>query len=189
MGHRLSRIVTRTGDTGTTGLSDGSRVDKDTPRMEVIGTIDELNSFIGFAQSQINPGKATEPLIQALRFIQHDLFDLGGGMSLPGTELLSKAHVERLDTIVSQMNQTLPPLKEFILPVGSPAVGALHIARSVCRRTERRLLSAIVSDPQPSQFAIAYLNRLSDVLFIAARVVGRIEGSVESYWEANNSIS
>lgn len=189
MGHRLSRIVTRTGDTGTTGLSDGSRVDKDTPRMEVIGSIDELNSFIGFAQSQITSNEAIEPLIQTLLFIQHDLFDLGGGMSLPGKGLLSKAHVERLDTIVAQMNETLPPLKEFILPGGSPAVGTLHIARSICRRTERRLISAIQADPQPSQFAISYLNRLSDVLFIAARVVGRIEGSVESYWEANNSLS
>lgn len=189
MGHRLSRIVTRTGDAGTTGLSDGSRVDKDTPRMEVIGTIDELNSFIGFAQSQIDPNKTTGTLIQALTLIQHDLFDLGGGLSLPGKELLSKAHVERLDTIVAQMNETLPPLEEFILPAGSPAVGALHIARSICRRTERRLLSAIEVDPQPSQFAIAYLNRLSDVLFVAARVIGRIQGSAERYWEANNSLS
>jgi cob(I)alamin adenosyltransferase len=179
MRNRLSRIVARTGDNGTTSLSDGSRVDKDTPRMEAIGTIDELKSVIGFAQSQVTSSKAAESVVKALLFVQQDLFDLGGGMSLPGKELLSRAHVVRLDTIMAQLNETLQPPKEFILPVGSPAIGALHMARSVCRRTERRLLSAIEQDPQPVQFALAYLNRLSDLLFVAARVIGRIDGDVE----------
>ncbi|MCL4150473.1 UNVERIFIED_CONTAM: hypothetical protein GTU68_025477, partial [Idotea baltica] len=130
-----------------------------------------------------------EPLVQALIFIQHDLFDLGGGLSFPERQLLSDAHVERLDKILDKLNKTLPPLKEFILPVGSPAVGALHMARSVCRRAERRLLSAFAQEQQPTQFAIAYLNRLSDLLFIAARVIGRLDGDVEKYWEANNSLA
>ncbi len=141
--------------------------------MEAIGTIDELSSQIGFAQSFVAKDQALANLCDPLTLVQHDLFDLGGALSRPGAELLSQAHVERLDAIVEELNAGLPPLKEFILPGGSKAVGAFHIARTVARCAERRLLSALVIDPQPGAFGIAYLNRLSDILFVAARVVAR----------------
>jgi len=189
MGHRLSKIVTRTGDAGKTGLSDGSRVDKDTPRIEAIGTVDELSSHIGFAQALMPADARLEALQEALTLVQHDLFDLGGGLSQPGVELLSQAHVDRLDGIVEAMNADLPPLKEFILPGGSAAVGALHVARTIARRAERRLLRALAVDSQPGAFGQAYLNRLSDVLFVATRTVGRTEGNGEHYWEAGKSLS
>ena len=189
MGNRLSKIVTRTGDAGKTGLSDGSRVDKDAPRIKAIGTVDELSSHIGFAQGLTSNNHDLIGLREALTLIQHDLFDLGGALSLPGVELLSQAHVDRLDDIVEMLNADLPPLKEFILPGGSAAVGAFHIARTVARRAERQLLSALETDPQPAAFGLAYLNRLSDVLFIAARTVARSEGTKEVYWEARNSLT
>lgn len=189
MGNRLSKIVTRTGDEGKTGLSDGSRVDKDTPRMEAIGTIDELSSQIGFAHSLVPDDETLAPLRESLTLVQHDLFDLGRSLSRPGAELLSQAHVDRLDTIVEEMNAGLPPLKEFILPSGSTAIGAFHVARTVARRAERRLLSALEIDPQPGAYGIAYLNRLSDILFVAARTVARKEGSREVYWQAGKSVS
>lgn len=189
MKNRLSRIVTRTGDAGRTGLSDGSRIDKDAPRMEAIGTIDELNSHIGFARSLITPDGDTAPLHAALALVQHDLFDLGGALSRPGAGLLSAAHVARLDRLATGMNADLPPLKDFILPGGPSAAGACHIARTVARRAERRLISALATDPQPGTFGLAYLNRLSDILFIAARIVTRAGGGAETCWEAGNSLS
>ncbi len=189
MGYRLSKIVTRKGDGGRTGLSDGSRVDKDTPRVEAIGTIDELSSHVGFARSLICDAEPTAALHATLMLVQHDLFDLGGALSRPGAELLSEAHVARLDRIVEEMNANLPPLEEFILPGGSRMAGALHIARTVARRAERRLVSALDTDPQPGAFGQAYLNRLSDLLFVAARTVGRLEGQDERYWEAEKGLS
>lgn len=189
MANRLSKIVTRTGDAGTTGLSDGSRVDKNAPRIEVIGTVDELNSHIGFAQGLVPNNEDAMVLREALIFIQHDLFDLGGALSRPGVELLSQEHVDRLDGIFELMNADLPPLKEFILPGGSVAVGAFHVARTVARRAERQLLTAQEVDPHPGAFGLIYLNRLSDVLFVAARTVARLEGKKEVYWEATNSLS
>ncbi|MFV0382433.1 cob(I)yrinic acid a,c-diamide adenosyltransferase [Paracoccus sp. (in: a-proteobacteria)] len=189
MGNRLSKIVTRTGDGGKTGLSDGSRVDKDTPRIEAIGTLDELGSQIGLAQSLVSAGKDTDALREALTLVQHDLFDLGAALSRPGAVLLSQAHVDRLDVIAEQMNASLPPLREFILPGGSVAVGALHVARTVARRAERRLLSALATDTQPGSSGLAYLNRLSDLLFIAARTVCRAEGRPEVFWQAGKSLS
>jgi len=163
MGHRLSRIVTRTGDDGTTGLTDGSRLRKDDALVEAMGTVDELNSVIGFAESQ----QHLAPLREALVQIQHDLFDLGGALSMPGHPVLTEAHVEAIEAFVTEWNADLPPLKEFILPGGSPGVAALHMARTVCRRAERRLLS--LDDPRTANGRI-YLNRLSDLLFVAARV-------------------
>ena len=189
MGNRLSKIVTRTGDAGKTGLSDGSRVDKDTPRMEAIGTIDELNSQIGFARSLIAGNEDMDEVRSMLVLAQHDLFDLGSALSRPDADLLTQAHVDRIEASAERLNASLPALKEFILPGGSPAVGALHIARTICRRAERRLLSQLESDAQPGAFGLAYLNRLSDLLFIAARTVGASDGSGEHYWESGKSLA
>ena len=189
MGNRLSKIVTRRGDAGKTGLSDGSRVDKDTPRMEAIGTIDELNSQIGFALSLLAGSKDLDEVTSILVLTQHDLFDLGGALSLPGAELLTQAHVDRIESSAERQNADLPALKEFILPGGSPAVGALHVARTICRRAERRLLSELECDPQPGAFGLAYLNRLSDLLFISARTVGASDGQGEQYWESGKSLA
>jgi cob(I)alamin adenosyltransferase len=175
MGHRLSRIVTRTGDDGTTGLSDGSRLRKDAALIEAIGTVDELNSVVGFAESQ----QTLPALRDALVLIQHDLFDLGGALSMPGHAVLTEAHVEALDRTVTEWNADLPPLREFILPGGPAAVAALHMARTVCRRAERRLLS--VADDRTAVGRV-YLNRLSDLLFVAARLAA--EGRERS-WTPN----
>lgn len=180
MGNRLSGIVTRAGDAGMTSLSDGSRIDKDAPRMEAIGTIDELDSHIGFARCLIAAARDTAPLHEmvheflndALGMVQRDLVDLGDALSHPGAELLRPAHVEQLDSILAQMN-ALPPLEEHAIQTGRPVVaGALDIARTVARRAERRLLSALAEDPQPAASSLAYLNQLGDVLLIAARTAG-----------------
>lgn len=186
MGHRLSKIVTRTGDTGTTSLSDGSRIDKDAPRMEAIGTVDELSSCIGFAQSLLPEDHA---LREALSFVQHDLFDLGGALSHPDAVLLTMAHVGRLDALAEQLNEGLQPLKEFILPGGSMAISTLHMARTVARRAERRLISLLELEPQDGAQGMAYLNRLSDVLFIAARRVAQDTGQTEHLWQQGKSLS
>lgn len=189
MGNRLSKITTRKGDTGKTSLSDGSLVDKDIPRLEAIGTIDELNSQIGFACSLINKNDNLDAVKNALLLVQNDLFDLGGALSHPAADLLSQAYVDRIETCAEQLNLTLPALKEFILPGGSPAVGALHVARTICRRAERRLLTQLDMDPQPGAFGVSYLNRLADFLFIAARTIGAVDGSGEEYWQPGNSIT
>lgn len=175
MGHRLSKIVTRTGDDGTTGLSDGSRLRKDAPLVEAIGTIDELNSAIGFAESQQSLPDLREALVQ----VQHDLFDLGGALSMPGHPVLAEAHVAALEQLAGEWNANLLPLKEFILPGGTQAVASLHMARTVCRRAERRLLSL---DEERTANGRIYLNRLSDLLFIAARLAA---GGQERTWKPN----
>jgi len=179
VGHRLSRIVTRTGDDGTTGLTDGSRLRKDDALVEAMGTVDELNSVVGFAESQ----QTDEILRAALVQIQHDLFDLGGALSMPGHSVLTEAHIEALESLVTEWNRDLPPLKEFILPGGSAAVASLHMARTVCRRAERRVLS--MNDERTANGRI-YLNRLSDLLFIAARVAS---GGNERYWRPRQAYS
>ncbi|SFV28841.1 cob(I)alamin adenosyltransferase [Devosia crocina] len=175
MGNRLSKIVTRTGDDGTTGLSDGSRLPKTDALIEAMGTVDELNSVVGFAESQ-----QTNPVLrEALVAIQHDLFDLGGALSMPGHPVLTDKHIEEIDETVSRWNATLPPLKDFILPGGTPAVASLHMARTVCRRAERRLIA--IEDARTADGRI-YLNRLSDLLFVAARLAA--EGQ-ERLWSPN----
>jgi len=169
MGNRLSRIVTRTGDDGSTGLGDGTRVRKDTARIEAMGSVDELNCTLGVLLSN---ELHDEPASACLTEVQHDLFDLGGELSIPGHVAVTDAHVLRLDAAVERFNADLSPLKEFILPGGTRAASLAHIARTVCRRAERALVrlaqTELVSDP-----ARKYLNRLSDLLFVIARVQNR----------------
>jgi cob(I)alamin adenosyltransferase len=178
MGHRLSRIVTRTGDAGTTGLGDGSRVPKDSARIDAIGAIDELNSTIGVL--------AAEPLPAALAAmiadLQHDLFDLGGELSIPGHASLTEAHVLRLEEAVERLNADLAPLKEFILPGGTRAAALAHVARTVCRRAERALVHLAASEPV-SEPARRYLNRLSDLMFVLARTLNRVAGHPDVLWQ------
>lgn len=189
MGHRLSRIVTRTGDDGTTGLADGSRLPKDSALIEAIGTVDELNSAIGMAESLLPEVAALTELRDSLITVQHDLFDLGGALCIPGRPMLSADHAARLEKLVETWNADLPMLKEFILPGGSPAISSLHLARTICRRAERRLLTATTETREAAAFGIAYLNRLSDLLFVAARLSARAEGKPERYWEAGRSLA
>ena len=177
MGHRLSSIVTRTGDDGTTGLSDGSRIAKTAPLMEAIGTVDELNSAIGFAESLLD---RTE-LCDALTTIQHDLFDLGGELCIPGYQMIKDEHVARLDGLLEKYNADLPILKEFILPAGSRAASTAHVCRTVCRRAERAIVALSKTDTlntQPRQ----YVNRLSDLMFVLARVLNRFAGGSDVLW-------
>jgi cob(I)alamin adenosyltransferase len=178
MGNRLTKIYTRTGDDGTTGLGDGARVSKDCPRVEAYGTVDEANSAIGvlLAVSELPPA-----IHACLTDIQHDLFELGGELCIPGHRALTPAHVDRLETLLDGFNEQLPPLKEFILPGGGPAAAACHVARAVTRRAERRCCSlARVEEVAPE--ALKYLNRLSDLLFVLARVLARHEGGAEVLW-------
>jgi cob(I)alamin adenosyltransferase len=177
MGHRLSKIYTRTGDGGETGLGDGSRVRKDSPRVVALGEIDELNSAIGVLLAEPIP----EKIRVVLENIQHDLFDLGGDISIPGRATMSDGQVLRLETLLDEFNSVLPPLKEFILPGGTRAAGLAHMARAMCRRAERSLVALSqaekVADP-----ARIYLNRLSDLLFVLARVLNREGGGGDVLW-------
>jgi cob(I)alamin adenosyltransferase len=178
MGHRLSKIATRTGDDGTTGLGDGSRTDKDALRVQAMGDVDELNSHIGVLLCEPLP----DDLQQELITIQHDLFDLGGELCIPGFTMIQEAQVLRLDELLAKYNATLPPLSEFILPGGSRAAAQAHICRTVCRRAERSIVSlgkAEVLNPQPRQF----VNRLSDLLFVLSRVLNRFAGGSDVLWE------
>jgi cob(I)alamin adenosyltransferase len=178
MGNRLSKIVTRTGDTGTTGLADGSRVTKDSARVEALGDVDELNSQIGVLLA--TPG-VPQPVARCLLRIQHDLFDLGGELSLPGQALIGEAHVAALEQDVEQFNATLPPLKEFILPGGTLAAAHCHVTRTVARRAERRCW-ALSTLETLNPLTLAYLNRTSDLLFVLARVLARLDGGSEIQW-------
>jgi len=168
MGKRLTRIYTRTGDGGTTGLADGSRVAKDAARIEAIGAVDELNSVVGMLLSERLP----RDLRRCLTDVQHDLFDLGGELSVPGHAIMTEAYVTRLEKLLDRLNAELPPLKDFVLPGGSPAAGCAHVARAVCRRAERRVVTLAGKEIAPP-FAMRYLNRLSDLLFVLARVFNR----------------
>jgi cob(I)alamin adenosyltransferase len=177
MGHRLSKIVTRTGDAGTTGLGDGSRVAKDSPRIGAIGSVDELNSTIGVLLAESLP----DDIAQCLTAVQHDLFDLGGELSIPGYTSITDAHVARLEAEVERFNADLPPLKEFILPGGSRAAALAHVARTVCRRAERTLIAAAAGDAITDLSRI-YLNRLSDLLFVLSRALNRAAGRPDVLW-------
>jgi cob(I)alamin adenosyltransferase len=180
MGNRLTKICTRTGDNGTTGLGDGSRTDKDDPRIEAIGAIDELNSALGLLLSHELPGNLQDRLSR----VQHRLFDVGGELCLPGQparHVVNSEQIEELEATLEELNADLPPLREFILPGGSPAAAACHLARTICRRAERRLVSlGKVEDLNPA--GIMYLNRLSDLLFVMARQLNRLAGKTDVYW-------
>ncbi len=178
MGHRLSKIYTRTGDGGDTGLGDGQRVDKDTLRVEAYGTVDELNSLIGMVLAHDLPAHPRETLID----VQHDLFVLGGDLCIPGRETLRAHDILRLEHVLDTFNADLAPLKEFILPAGGLATATCHLARAVCRRAERRVVSLHRTEPVGAQ-AIPYLNRLSDLLFVLARVIIRHEAGTEVCWQ------
>jgi cob(I)alamin adenosyltransferase len=177
MGHRLSKIATRTGDAGETGLGDGSRVPKDHPRVAALGEVDELNSVLGMILAEEIPVEIRNMLVA----VQHDLLDLGGELSIPGHALLKTERVELLDSEIEKLNKTLAPLKEFILPGGSRAAAAAHLARTVCRRAERSVV-ALGRNERVSEVARQYLNRLSDLLFIAARVLNRAAGVEDVQW-------
>ena len=182
MGHRLSKIYTRTGDDGTTGLGDGSRVDKDSPRVEAYGTVDELNSIIGMILAYDLPKAVRDCLVN----IQHDLFDLGGEFSVPGYQAVQENYVTRLETTLDAFNAELPNLKEFILPAGGLATSTTHLARTVCRRAERRVIT-LAREEEVNPAAIHYLNRLSDLLFVVARVLARFENGTEVLWQPGKS--
>lgn len=178
MGHRLSKIYTRTGDKGTTGLGDGSRVPKDHVRVEAYGTVDELNSVIGLLLAEELPVEIRETLTD----IQHDLFDLGGELSIPGRSAVADERVARLEAILDKLNAGLEPLKEFILPGGSRDAALAHLARTVCRRAERRVVT-LSKREAVSETAVKYLNRLSDLLFVVARALNRKAGRSDVLWQ------
>lgn len=178
MGNRLSKIYTRTGDDGSTGLGDGSRTPKDSARVEAYGTVDEANSAIGMVlAADIVPAD----IRQCLTEVQHDLFELGGELCIPGHSAITEDFVERLESDLDRLNDDLPRLKEFILPGGGQAAAACHLARTIVRRAERRALTlANIEDVRPE--VVKYLNRLSDLLFVVARVLARAESGKEVLW-------
>lgn len=177
MGHRLSKIYTRTGDDGSTGLGNGTRVGKDHARIEAIGAVDELNSVIGLVLCEDLP----ETIRGALIAIQHRLFDLGGELSVPGRQVIQDQQVCELETLLDELNGALEPLKEFILPGGGRAAALCHVARSVCRRAERRAYR-LAKRETISPVGLRYLNRLSDLLFVIARALNRASGNGDVLW-------
>ncbi len=177
MGHRLSKITTRTGDAGETGLGDGTRVAKDSARVHALGDLDELNCVIGLVLAE----DVSQDVRNALGQVQHDLFDLGGELSIPGHKLLKPSRVEALEETLTAWNAGLEPLKEFILPGGTRAAAAAHLARTVCRRAERSVV-ALGREDKVGDAARRYLNRLSDLLFVAGRLLNRHAGQNDVQW-------
>lgn len=178
MGHRLSKIYTRTGDDGTTGLGDGSRIGKDSHRVEAFGAVDELNSLLG----QLLSADLPDEVRREFTGIQHDLFDLGAELCIPGHQVISDRQVQRLEQCLDRWNADLQPLKEFILPGGTAAACVCHVARAVCRRAERRVVS-LARSAAVNSAVLRYLNRLSDLLFVAARHLNRVAGVGDVLWE------
>jgi len=178
MSKRLTRIYTRSGDDGSTGLADGSRVPKDSPRVEALGTVDELNSQLGVVLALAPPAALADPLQQ----VQHRLFDLGGELALPGNMVIDDELVSGLEQTLDQLNAGLPPLREFVLPGGNLPAAQCHLARSVCRRAERVLLR-LSHQESVNSAALRYLNRLSDLLFVMARVLARADDGAEVLWQ------
>ncbi|MBK9654403.1 MAG: cob(I)yrinic acid a,c-diamide adenosyltransferase [Rhodanobacteraceae bacterium] len=181
MGNRLSKIYTRTGDDGSTGLGDGSRVAKDSLRVGAYGTVDEANSCIGVVLAQADIGA---DVLDCLTRVQHQLFDLGGELCIPGMALIQDGDIDALERDLDAFNEPLPPLKDFILPGGGAAAAHCHVARTVARRAERDVIALSRVEPVRAQ-AIRYLNRLSDLLFVIARVLARNSGAGEVIWERN----
>lgn len=177
MGKRLSKIATRTGDDGTTGLGDGSRVGKDSARVHAMGDVDELNSMIGLLLTEALPDVVRADLVA----IQHDLFDLGGELCIPGFENIAESQLLRLDECLERYNAELPRLEEFILPGGSRAAAIAHLCRTICRRAERSVITlGSADDVRP--LCRQYLNRLSDLMFVLARVLNRADGGSDVLW-------
>lgn len=179
MGYRLSKIYTKTGDKGTTGLADNTRVSKDDLRVETYGTLDELNSFIGLVLAESHLPEAVRAI---LTLIQHQLFDLGSEFCLPNYIAIKPEHITHLENTLDELNKTLPPLKEFILPGGDRAAAICHVARTVCRRAERRAVSLMKKETINPQ-GLIYLNRLSDLLFVIARVINQDRNIEEPFWK------
>lgn len=182
MGNRLSKIYTRTGDDGTTGLGDGSRINKDSPRVNSMGDVDELNSVIGMILTENIPDTIRKSLTQ----IQHDLFNIGGELSIPGYVLLTQARIDDLEEAIDRLNGELSPLKEFILPGGTKAAAYCHLARTVCRRAERQLVRLSRQEPV-TEVSLQYLNRLSDLLFVACRSLNKAAGQDDVLWKNKSS--
>ena len=178
MGNRLSKIYTKTGDDGTTGLGDGSRVKKDSVRVEAYGTVDEANSAIG---SVLAFDVVADEVRDCLTEVQHDLFELGGELCIPGHAAIEDKFIERLERDLDRMNADLPALKDFILPGGGHATAACHLARTIVRRAERRVGTLRAAEPVRDE-SLRYLNRLSDLLFVIARVLARAELGQEVIW-------
>ncbi len=183
MGNRLSKIYTRTGDDGTTGLGDGSRTSKDSARVEAYGTVDEANSAIGLVLAgDAVPDKVRECLTE----VQHDLFELGGELCIPGHAAITQTFIDRLEADLDGFNADLPRLKEFILPGGGRSAAACHLARTIVRRAERRVITLAESETVRPE-SIRYLNRLSDLLFVVARVLARAESGQEVLWNRDRT--
>jgi cob(I)alamin adenosyltransferase len=178
VGHRLSKIYTRTGDDGTTGLANGERVDKCDVRVEAYGAVDETNSALGMLLAEPN---IPESLRDCLTRVQHELFEVGAELSLPGYARITAEHVQHLERDLDELNAPLPPLVEFVLPGGNRAAAICHVARTICRRAERRAWGA-AKDTPVNATVLQYLNRLSDLLFVAARSLARQGGGQETLW-------
>jgi len=179
MGNRLSKIYTKTGDDGTTGLGDGSRIAKNHPRAEAMGDVDELNCQMGCLVAQL---PEDDELLPILERVQHDLFDLGGELAVPGYELVNPDRVTALEAHLDEYNEDLPALKNFILPGGSPGAAQAHLARAICRRAERSLIALHEQEPINAT-PRHYINRLSDLMFVFARVLSRRNGGTEVLWK------
>ena len=187
MGFRLSKIYTRTGDKGETGLGDGRRVPKDHPRIEAIGEVDTLNSQVGVLLAglaeQVERYPGLSELIEVLTPCQHRLFDLGGEVAMPAYQALDNAEIERLEAAIDLWNETLGPLENFILPGGSTLIAQAHVCRSLARSAERRCQHLNALEPLAG-VGLAYINRLSDLLFVAARLIAKRQGVAEILWQA-----
>jgi cob(I)alamin adenosyltransferase len=179
MGNRLSKIYTKTGDDGTTGLANGSRINKDDSRVDTFGDVDELNSLLGLLIANDIDKKIKDYLLD----IQHVLFDIGGELAISDSVIVDKVRVQYLEKIIDEYNASLPPLKEFILPGGSVSAATCHYARTVCRRAERQFVS-LSREISTNEFSLMFLNRLSDLLFVFARTLARSDGGEEIYWQS-----
>jgi cob(I)alamin adenosyltransferase len=185
MGNRLTRIYTRTGDGGTTGLADGQRIPKSDPRIEAFGAIDEANSAVGLVLVE---ERIPDGVRRSLTRVQNELFEAGAELSMPGHRILAPAHTERLESDLDALNAELPPLREFILPGGNRASAGCHLARTICRRAERCAWT-LAEHAEVSEHLLRYLNRLSDYLFVAARTLARVDGGHEPLWERRTPAS